>query len=141
MKKAVLAFMLVLFLSSCNEISSGDKRLKLEYLYKMKMQLTSLMDYSFRLNNYEKIFKYKKNIEYIKKEVEDTKPLDGWTDGEDFRNRFLDVIKQDQTAIDSVEKAEGELTPETEALVTRVKERQDYLMEELDKLISKTDRE
>jgi len=141
LKKAVLAFMLVLFLSSCNEISSGDKRLKLEYLYKMKMQLTSLMDYSFRLNNYEKIFKYKKNIEYIKKEVEDTKPLDGWTDGEDFRNRFLDVIKQDQTAIDSVEKAEGELTPETEALVTRVKERQDYLMEELDKLISKTDRE
>lgn len=141
MKRAVISFIFILILTSCNEISSGDKRLKLEYLYKMKMQLTSLMDYSFRLNNYEKIFKYKKNIEYIKKEVEDTKPLDGWTDGEDFRNRFLDVLEQDQNAIDSVEKAEGELTPETDALVTRVKERQDSLMEDLDKLISKTDRE
>ena len=141
MKKAVLAFMLVLFLSSCNEISSGDKRLKLEYLYKMKMQLTSMMDYSFRLNTYEKIFGYKTDIKYIRKEIEDAKPVEGWTGGEDFKNSFLDVIEQDQAALDSVQKGEGKISPEIEAVVTRVKERQDSLMEELDKLISKTDRE
>jgi hypothetical protein len=141
MRRGYTILVFILFFTSCNEISSGEKRLKLEYLYKMKMQLTGMMDYSFRLNTYERVFDYKNDIKYIKKEVDDAKPIEGWTEGEDFRNKFLDVIEQDQIAIDSVEKAEGKLRPETEALVTRVKERQDSLMEELDNLISKTDRE
>lgn len=141
LRRFYIPFIFVFLLTSCNEISSGDKRLKLEYLYKMKMQITAMMDYSFRLNTYERVFDYKNDIKYIKKEVEDAKPLEGWGEGEEFKKSFLNVIEQDQIALDSIEKAEGKLLPETEAIVTRVKERQDSLMEELDKIISKTDRE
>lgn len=125
-----------------NEISQGDKRLKHEYLYKMKSQLTQIIDVSSRLRKYEAVKEYGKNIAYNKKEVTETKPLEGWSDGEDFKERFIKLIDDDIRLMDSLSKLDtaGVRYDSSEVIFT-MRDRQDSLMERLDSIISKVDKE
>lgn len=142
--RKVITVMAVVFLSAgcTNEISQGDKRLKLEYLYKMKSQLTQIIDVSGRIRKYDAVKEYERNIAYNKKEVNETIPLEGWTDGEIFRERFIKVINDDIGLMDSLSKLDtaGVRYDSTEAVFI-IRDRQDSLMEGLDSLISKVDKE
>jgi hypothetical protein len=135
--------MTVCVLAGCNnEISQGDKRLKHEYLYKMKSQLTQIIDVSSRLRKYEAVKGYEKNIAFNKKEVNETRPLEGWSDGEVFRERFIKIIDDDIRLMDSISKLDtATIRFDSSEVIFTIRNRQDSLMESLDSLISKVDKE
>jgi hypothetical protein len=127
---------------SCNQISSGDKRLKLEFVYKMKSQLTQLMEVSFRIRKHEAVAGYEKNVMQIKNAVTKSEPLEGWKDGEEFKERFLFTINDDIRLTDSLAKSTPDtMSFESNPTIEIIKKRQDNLMGSLDSIISKVDRE
>lgn len=71
----------------------------------------------------------------------ETKPLDGWTDAEKFRERFLSVIEQDIHVTDSLSKLDSAAMFDSNIAILSIQDRQFMLMEGLDSLISKVDRE
>lgn len=136
-----LFLLAVFFWSGCNEISSGDKRLKLEYLYKMKSQLTQVMEVSYRIRKYEAVTGYEKNISSVKKEVSKTEPLKGWKEGENFKESFINLLNDDLKLTDSLSKLDSATRFDSNKVILKIQNRQYSLMESLDSLISIVDRE
>jgi hypothetical protein len=137
-----LAVIVLVSIASCNQISEGDKRLKLEFVYKMKSQLTQLMEVSFRIRKYEEVAGYEKNIKQIKSAVTKSEPIEGWEDGKDFKERFIFLIDDDIRIMDSLAKsAPDTMTFISHPTIENIKKRQDNLMGSLDSIISKVDRE
>lgn len=139
--RTIFTILIIVILSGCNSISSGDKRLKLEYLYKMKSQLAQIIDEGYKLRKPENISSYEYNIQRNRKVIIETKPLDGWTDAEKFRERFLSVIEQDIHVTDSLSKLDSAAMFDSNIAILSIQDRQFMLMEGLDSLISKVDRE
>ena len=136
-----LLFVVFLLFSSCNKISEGEQREKLQYLYGLKLQLTLLMDESYYLNSAGRLNSYKQDTRNIRNTVESSTPLEGWEDGRNFKNRFLELIDSNLSTTDSMLAVKDSVDFNTNHTLDYMRSRENDLMEELDALISKVGRE
>ena len=130
----------ILSLASCNQISQGEQREKLQYLYGLKLQLTLLMDESFYLNSDSKLKSYKLDTRTIRNTVENSAPPDGWTEEKNFRDKFLKLIDNNLATTDSMLSAKDSINYKSNQTLDDMRLYENNLMEELDALISKVGR-
>lgn len=137
----IFPIVLLAALFSCNRISQGEQRQKFEYLYGMKAQLSLLMDESYYLNSNQRLSSYKDDTKDIKRRVSELEPLEGWDEGTEIKNKFMDLIDRNLDLTDSLISAKDSINFESNASIDNMKAVENDLMEELDALISKVGRE
>ncbi len=94
MKKITLFILLFVFSYGCNELSTGQKRRKLEFLYKLNNEASVLRDYTFRIFSYEDLEFYKGRLENTEKSVKNIETVSEWGKSNELKSLFLDKIKE-----------------------------------------------
>ncbi|MFC2093695.1 hypothetical protein ACFLSV_07330 [Bacteroidota bacterium] len=102
MKKIIIFIVLFLFFFSCNELSTGQKRRKLEFLYKLNNEASILRDYTYRIFSYKDLDFYKGRLESSEKSVNNIDPVANWEKSNELKSLFLEKIKENAEITESL---------------------------------------
>jgi len=102
MKKITIFIILLLFFFSCNELSTGHKRRKLEFLYKLNNEASILRDYTYRIFSYKDLDFYKGRLESSEKSVNNIEPVANWEKSNELKSLFLEKIKENTEITESL---------------------------------------
>ena len=109
MKKITIFIILLLFFFSCNELSTGQKRRKLEFLYKLNNEASILRDYTYRIFSYKDLDFYKGRLESSEKSVNNIDPVVNWEKSNELKSLFLKKIKENTEITESLIKDKEKL--------------------------------
>lgn len=112
MKKIILFSTLLLFFISCNDLSEGPKRRKLEFLYKLNNEASILRDYTYRIHSYEDLEFYKGRLEKSEEAAMEIDLVKNWNRSDEMRELFLMKIKENKETTDSLIKDEEKINDE-----------------------------
>jgi len=144
MKKIILFITILLFFVSCTDLSEGQRRRKLEFLYKLNNEASILRDYTYRIHSYEDLEFY---IGRLEKSEEATMEMDlvkNWNRSDQLRELFLTKIKENIETTDSLIKDEEKLNDEeftNNKKVIGMKMKMDDFVDYIYKEISVVDKE
>ena len=102
MKKITIFIILLLLFFSCNELSNGQKRRKLEFLYKLNNEASILRDYTYRIFSYKDLDFYKGRLESSEKSVNNIEPVANWEKSNELKSLFLEKIKENTEITESL---------------------------------------
>ncbi|MBL7128811.1 MAG: hypothetical protein ISS16_07475 [Ignavibacteria bacterium] len=102
MKRIIIFIVLFLFSFSCNELSTGQKRRKLEFLYKLNNEASVLRDYTYRIFSYEDLDFYKGRLESSEKSANNIEPVANWEKSNELKSLFLEKIKENAEITESL---------------------------------------
>lgn len=129
--------------SGCNEISSGDKRRKFEYLYSLSNTVTMFSEYSVSLTYYKDLNFYEERIKLIRDDVSHFNPVKSWNASESLKNSFLTTIDENLQSISLLRKLnlppDENLRKQYEAIMIR--ERVAKLKEDIEEEIVRVGKE
>lgn len=86
-------------LNGCNEISSGDKRRKFEFLYSMSNSVTMFSEYSGSLTYYKDLSFYEERIKLIREDIKNIKRLNNWDTSQNLKLAFVKVIDENLESV------------------------------------------
>ena len=109
MKRIIIFIVLFLFSFSCNELSTGQKRRKLEFLYKLNNEASVLRDYTYRIFSYEDLDFYKGRLESSEKSANNIEPVANWEKSNELKSLFLKKIKENAEITESLIKDKEKL--------------------------------
>ena len=109
MKKIVILIVLFLFSFSCNELSTGQKRRKLEFLYKLNNEASVLRDYTYRIFSYDDLNFYIGRLESSEKSAKNIEVVANWEKSNELKSLFLEKIKETTEITESLIKDKEKL--------------------------------
>lgn len=98
-----------MFFFSCNELSTGEKRRKLEFLYKLNNEASVLRDYTYRIFSYDDLNFYKGRLESSEESVKNIAPVANWEKSNELKSLFLEKIKENKSITESMIKDKDKL--------------------------------
>lgn len=144
MKKLILLLTIFLFFVSCNDLSEGQKRRKLEFLYKLNNEASILRDYTYRIHSYKDLDFYKGRLEQSERATMEIDLVENWKKSSELRKLFLLKIGENKATTDSLIKEEG-MTDDKELAsnkrVVEMKRKLDDFVDNIYKETSIVDRE
>ena len=112
MKKIILFSTILLFFVSCTDLSEGQRRRKLEFLYKLNNEASILRDYTYRIHSYEDLEFYKGRLEKSEEATMEMDLVKNWNRSDELREIFLMKIKENKETTDSLIKDEEKINDE-----------------------------
>ena len=112
MKKIILLTTFLLFLINCNDLSEGQKRRKLEFLYKLNNEASILREYTYRIHSYEDLDFYKGRLDKSEEAAKEIDLVKNWNRSDELREVFLIKIKENKETTDSLIKDEEKINDE-----------------------------
>lgn len=125
-------------------MSSGDKRLKLEFLYKLNNSVSIVRDYTIGVTNYKNLSLYNDRVSKVESMVEGSEPLKGWKEGQELKQGLLDLIESNKQSSSRLLELwdEGDKSPvEVETTATEMQNRVIDYLEKINKVTASVDLE
>ena len=91
-----------MFSFSCNELSIGQKRRKLEFLYKLNNEASVLRDYTYRIFSYDDLNFYKGRLESSEKSAKSIEVVANWEKSNKLKSLYLEKIKENTVIAESL---------------------------------------
>ena len=139
------AFSLFFFLTGCKEeISSGDKRLKLEFLYKLNNSASIIRDYTAGVTDYRNLSLYEGRVSSVERMIETAEAPAGWTEGQDLKKDLQEVIRNNKQSANRLLTLwkDGDKSPvEVDATAGEMMDRITTYLEKINKVTSSVDLE
>lgn len=136
-----VCFLVIVF--GCNEISSGEKRRKFEYLYKLSNTVTMFSEYSRSLTYFKDLNFYEERIKLIYDDVSKYNTIKNWTESENLKTSFMKTIDENLLSVSELKKQN--LPPEENIRkqyeVIMIRERVAKLNEEIEEEIVRVGKE
>jgi hypothetical protein len=144
MRKIIIFSCLMLLVVTCNELSTGQKRRKLEFLYKLNNVASILRDYTYRINSYEDLDFYRGRLVESKKSANNIEPVANWENSNELKSLFFEKIKENTKITESLIKDKEKLLEKDiagEKKVIKMKMNMDNFVDYVYKEISVVDKE
>jgi cell fate (sporulation/competence/biofilm development) regulator YmcA (YheA/YmcA/DUF963 family) len=129
---------------SCGQISQNEKRAKLQFLYQMKNTASLSNEFTYRIKKKKDLEQFKTRMTGIQNDIDNVSIVESWQRSREIKNEFAEIILRNINVTDSlISEIDSLFTNEIDYLpaIVELKDNQSRFLEQLDLIISQTDKE